>query len=81
MKTDDLRWVVSSDPPPLSHGMCCPKQKVGEGGVSEINFENKKCWKSLFKKSKNFRAIDPAIFNGLSSKIWLSDQTPRTVEG
>ena len=32
MKTDDLGWAVGSHP---SHGICCPKQKVGEKGVLE----------------------------------------------
>ena len=32
VKTDDLGWVVGSD---TLHGTCCPKQKVGEGGILE----------------------------------------------
>ena len=47
MKSDDLGWGIRSDlfPP---YGMCCPKQKVGEEGVSEF-----------FYKQKDSKSIEP----------------------
>ena len=43
MKIDDLGRGVRSDPPP--HGMRYGSQKVGDGGLLEIFFENIKCVK------------------------------------
>lgn len=66
MKSDEFGWVVRYV---TQYGMCCPNQKVGEGGVPENSSESKKCSKSLFwEKFKKFQCIRLSHFNGISSK-------------
>ena len=68
---------------PVPHGMCCGKQKVGKGGVSEIFFEDKKCSKSLFWKSRKFseHQIKPFLRPNFKYKVFRSDSPRLRVKG